>query len=163
MRRLPFLVVIVLLYAISTSTTTTTTLCHAAAAADEMMIVSLTRSDSLTVRKQTTSFFSFFSSSDTRHERFSQVKITSSFAFLSDQKTQGKNNTHTLSLAFSSLFEKIKKERENEPGRSETPHRIFFFFFFLSSTTVFVLSFSDSLCEQQQHVREDVAARRSVT
>jgi hypothetical protein len=29
---------------------------------------------------------------------------------------------------------------------------------------VFVLSFSDSLCEQQQHVREDVAARgRSVT
>jgi len=32
---------------------------------------------------------------------------------LSDQKTQGKNNA-LLSLAFSSLFEKIKKERENE-------------------------------------------------
>jgi hypothetical protein len=105
MRRLPFLVVIVLLHAISTtSTTTTTTLCHAAAAADEMMIVSLTRSDSLTVRKQTTSFF-FPSFPHQTEERVSlKSKSPSSFA-LSDQKTQGKNNAHS-SLSPFPLFSK---------------------------------------------------------
>jgi hypothetical protein len=61
------------------------------------------------VRKQTTSFF-FPSFPHQTEERVSlKSKSPSSFA-LSDQKTQGKNNAHSsLSLAFSSLFEKIKK------------------------------------------------------
>jgi hypothetical protein len=117
MRRLPFLVVIVLLHAISTSTTTTTTLCHAAAADDETMIVSLTRSDSLTVRKQTTSFF--FPSFPHQTEERVSLKSKSPLLLLCLTKKRKAKTTHTpLSRLFLS-FRKNKKKREKTSGRSD--------------------------------------------